>query len=132
MIQTSVADQIIQVINDLCQKFGIVMDWSAENLVPVAEHLGSRIVEWNIAEAIFCIILCGIFFIAGIVSAISGFKLMYSKDYYNDDLCFALILIGILAATGFGVGLSYNIYDLIKCLTFPELKILEYIQSFMQ
>ena len=128
----TVAEQIIEVVEYLAQKFGIAIDWSAENLVPVAEHLGSRIVEWNIAEAIFWIILCGIFFIAGIVSVISGFKLMYSKDYHNDDLCFTLKLIGILAAIGFGVGLSYNIYDLIKCLTFPELKILEYIQSFMQ
>lgn len=127
MIQTSVADQIIQVINDLCQKFGIVMDWSVENLVPIAEHLGGRIIDWKIASSWFLIILCGILFIVGIVCIICAFK--YDIDY---GIGFALLLVGILASVFFGVALCVNIFELIKCISFPELAILEYIQTFMQ
>lgn len=131
MITTSVADQIIQVINDLCQKFGIVMDWSAENLVPAAEHFGGRIVDWCTAVALFWIILCGIFFIAGIVCIIYAIKCMIKHDV-DGDIVIGLGVVGTIALVLFGIGLCYNIFDLVKCLTFPELRILEYIQSFMQ
>ena len=127
MIQTSVAEQIIQVVNDLCQKFGIAIDWSVENLVPVAEHLGDRIVDWCIAADIFWIILSGIFFIAGIVCIICAVK---CDVEYN--LGCGLIVCGVIVSVISGIGICYDTFDLIKCLVFPELKILEYIQTFMQ
>ena len=127
MIQTSVADQIIQVINDLCQKFGIVMDWSKETLLPIAEHLGDRVINWCIAADMFWIILCGILVIVGIVCITCAIKC----DVEYDTGCW-LIVLGMIASIISGIGLCYNIFDLVKCLTFPELKIFEYIQSFIQ
>ena len=132
MIQTSIADQIIQVINDLCQKFGIVMNWSKETLLPIAEHLGGRIIDWHIAVDLFWIILCGIFFIAGIICMICAVKCMIKYDDIEGDMVIGLFAVGAIASVIFLIGLCCNIFELVKCLTFPELKILEYIQSFMQ
>lgn len=127
MIQISVADQIIQVINDLCQKFGIVMDWSKETILPIAKHLAERIIGWCMAADTFWIILCGIIVAIGITC------ITYSiKHGIDHELNFGLFIFGTFASIVCGVGLCDNTYDLIKCLTFPELKILEYIQSFMQ
>lgn len=123
----TVAEQIIEVIECLGQKFGIVIDWSAENLLPLAEHLGGRIVDWKIASSWFWIILCGILFIAGIVCIICGFK--NGVEY---DLGAMLLTIGILVSVFGVVGLCINIFELVKVLTFPELVILEYIQTFIQ
>ena len=131
MIQTSVADQIIQVINDLCQKFGIVMDWSKENLLPIVEHLGGRVINWCIATDIFWIILCGVLVITGIICIICAIKYAIKYDIYEDAVI-GLFVVGTIALIISGIGLCYNIFDLVKCLTFPELKIFEYIQSFMQ
>ena len=126
MITPTVAEQIIEVIECLAQKFGIAIDWSAENLLPFAEHLSGRIVDWKIAQSWFWIIFCGIFFIAGIVCTICSFKV--------DDYGFScgLGLLGTLALLGFGAGLGVYIYELVKALTFPELAILEYIKTFIQ
>ena len=123
----TVAEQIIEVIEYLGQKFGMVIDWSAENLLPVAEHLGGRIVDWKIASSWFWIILCGIFFIAGIICIICGFK--NGVEY---DLGAVLFVIGIIASVFGVVGLGINIFELVKVLSFPELVIIEYIQNFMQ
>lgn len=51
------------------------------------------------------------------------------EDY---GLSCGLGILGAFALSGFGVGLGVNIYELVKVLSFPELAILEYIQSFMQ
>lgn len=133
MIQTSVADQIIQVINDLCQKFGIAIDWSKETLLPIAEHLGGRVINWCIAADIFWIVFCAIFVAAGIIGLKKGVK--WWPDAYDDGediACTILIALSIGAIIFCGIGFFVNIFDLIKCLTFPELKLFEYIQSFMQ
>lgn len=127
MIQTTVADQIIQVINDLCQKFGIVIDWSAENLIPVAEHLGGRIMNWCIAENIFGIVFCAILVAVGIVVAVKTYGKCKGYGGYETIviLSTAITLIG-------GAGFCVSTFDIVKCLTFPELRIFEYIQGFMQ
>lgn len=126
MITTTVADQIIQVIEHLGQKFGIAIDWSEENLLPVAEHLAGRIVDWRIASSIFWVALCGIFIIAGIIWAVICCK--KAEGYGGwECMCAASICLGFFGLIGFCV----NIYSLIQCITFPELAIFEYIQSFM-
>lgn len=127
MTTSTVVDQIIQVIEYLCQKFGIAIDWSQETLLPIAEHLASRIVNWCVAMDIFWISLCGVLVIAGIVGIIISIK----NDGDSEGFV-VLFVFSVFAVLGFGVGLCVNIFDLVKCLTFPELKILEYIQSFMQ
>lgn len=130
MTTQTVVDQIIQVIEYLGQKFGIAIDWSAENLVPVAEHLGSRIVDWSIASSIAWIIIFATFVVTGIIVTIASWRKI--DEVYDDTVFWVLIGVSIFAIVAFGAGLFVNIFELIKCLTFPELKILEYIQSFMQ
>ena len=44
----SISDQIIAVINDLCQKFGIAIDWTAENVLPYIEDLCARYIQFEI------------------------------------------------------------------------------------
>lgn len=133
----TVAEQIIEVIECIAQKFGITIDWSAQNLLPVAEHLGSRVVNWCTVQSIFWIIFCALFVIAGIV----GFKkcIKWVPNAFDDDediACVILIVLSIVLSIGAiivcGIGFFIYIFELVKCLTFPELAILEYIQSFIQ
>lgn len=123
---TTVVDQIIQVIEYIGQKFGIAIDWTAQNLVPVAEHLAGRIINWQIATSIFWMILCGVIVVAGIICVV--FSINNDIDY---DEGLVLFIGGILVSLCFGIGLCVNIYNLIQCYCFPELAIFEYIQSFM-
>ena len=127
MITQTVADQIIEVIEYLGQKFGIAIDWSAENLVPIAEHLGGRIIDWKIASSICWIGVCAIVIIAGVAVAIKAYK--HCEGYGGME---TLTIISAVVSGCFSIGIFVNCFELVKCLTFPELAILEYIQSFIQ
>lgn len=47
----SISSQIIEVINDLCAKFGIVIDWTADNVVPYIEELVGKYISWEVATS---------------------------------------------------------------------------------
>lgn len=41
----NVSEQIIQVIDNLAQKFGIVIDWTDENIVPIFQQLADKYIR---------------------------------------------------------------------------------------
>ena len=132
------SEQIIQVINDLCTKFGIAIDWTSENIIPYISTLCTKLISWEIWSSVA---LIAIMIVLTIVSIIAT-KLCYptfkrgwienSKSYtdvgWQVSGTLAIIgLIGLYVATIAVVGTQ--IFDIIKCNTFPELFVFEYIQN---
>ena len=62
----TVSSQIIEVLNDLCMKFGIAIDWSAKNVGPYAQELAAKFISWEIATSWMWIVV-------GVVITIVGF-----------------------------------------------------------
>lgn len=133
-MQTTVADQVIQVIEYLGQKFGIAIDWSTENVLPLAQTLMERIARWCVAENVFYIGLSLVGLIVGlIVFTISARKLpqLDTYDEFGEVLCTGgVILFGAISIAGV-IGLCVNTYYLVQSICFPELAVFEYIQNFM-
>lgn len=132
----TVSEQIIQVINVLCEKFGMVIDWTSENVIPYVVTLCGKLVAYEIwtsaAWIVFMLVLC---LIAGIAT-----KKLYpvfkkgieDQGYWEEGwtigACFGiagLVIIGI--ATILVVG--FEVHDIIKCVVFPEMYVFEYIQG---
>ncbi|MBO5037732.1 MAG: hypothetical protein J6D42_11720 [Clostridia bacterium] len=137
-MQTTVADQIIQVIEYLGQKFGIAIDWSAENVLPLAQTLMERIARWCIAENVFFVALSLVGLIVGIIIfSISAQKLPKLDSYDEDEheyratLYIGGIIIFVIIGIAGAIGLCVNTYHLVQSICFPELAVFEYIQSFM-
>lgn len=133
-MQTTVADQIIQVIEYLGQKFGIAIDWSAENVLPLAQTLMERIARWCIAENVFFVALNLVGLIVGIIIfSISTQKLpkLDSDDDIGATLCIGGLIIFCVIGIAGAIGLCVNTYYLVQSIAFPELAVFEYIQSFM-
>lgn len=134
MITTTVADQIIQVIEYLGQKFGIAINWSAENVLPIAQTLMERIARWCVAQNVFYIGLSLVGLIVGLIVFIKAFKKLPSIDMYDEiggTLCVgALLLFGAIGIAGI-IGFFVNTYHLVQSICFPELAVFEYIQSFI-
>ena len=126
-----VSNQIIEVLDYLCSKIGITIDWTESNVLPYVQTLLEKYIAWEIGSNIFwCIIGIG-FIILGIIfyKITIKFKNKYEKTgdidyevlYIFTSIAFVIVLvIGVIMEL-------YNIYDIIKCVTFPELKIYEYI-----
>ena len=59
----NVSDQIIQVIEHLAQKFGIAINWSSENIMPIVEELCTKYISYEIMTSKMWLIFGAVLFI---------------------------------------------------------------------
>lgn len=136
----NVSEQIIQVIDALCEKFGIAMDWTGENVVPYFETLCEKLVKYEIVTSLASITFMFLFVVGCIIATkklYPIFKDGVEKDnnsYYDCGwiigsvfAIIVLIVIGIVAISVF----VDNTMDIIKCATFPEMYVFEYVKTLM-
>ena len=70
----NVSDQIIQVIEHLGQKFGIAINWSSENLMPIVEELCTKYISYEIMTSKLWLTLCLVsFVIIGVMYGVIDF-----------------------------------------------------------
>lgn len=134
-MQTTVADQVIQVIEYLGQKFGIAIDWSAENVLPIAQTLMEKMARWCVVQNVFYVALSLVGLILGIIVFSKCIKKVPSIDYDDDlgqTLCIGGLILSVIIGIAGIVGLCVNTYYLARSICFPELAIFEYIQGFME
>lgn len=135
MTQMSVSDQIIAVINDLCTKFGIAIDWSADNVLPTIENLCLRFIKFELATSIaWCVIMILVTMIVYIVCKVfhpKAQKVNYDLDYLMPWCAgIAWIVFGIMVFSTIMV-CGTQVFNIIECLTIPEKVILEYIKELL-
>lgn len=133
----TVSDEIIKVLDALCEKFGIAIDWTATNVLPYITTLFAKLVSWEIWSSVAWMGIMLFLSIASIIAAkrlCPTFKAGLEKDARNYDIgwsiasVFAIIgLIGINLATVIVIG--EQVMDIIKCVTFPEMHVFEYIKG---
>lgn len=125
-------NEIIKVLDELGKRFGIAIDWTAENVMPYLQELGTRFIMYRNCMAIFNIVLSIIFFVCGIIGLKKLIKYMKSDKYNEYDDCPIVIIAGVLLACLLIAGpimLGRNIAGIIQNVYMPELTIVEYIQS---
>ena len=127
------SQEIINILNYLCQKFGIVIDWTSENVMPYLEDLCSRYIQFEISTSIAWIILCvGITALSGIIWIISG---IVNNHSYNDIaegiMHISMVLFWMFLAISIIVGMV-QAYDIIECCTLPEKVVLEYLDTLLK
>ena len=127
------SNEVIAIINDLCTKFGIAIDWTAENVVPYIQDLGSRFVAYTMTMAIVSLSIKFIFLFIGLYIIYKSIK--WGKE---DDESVCPIMLGI-----FGFGMTFfslislicvgstNIQTIIACIYIPESIIIEYIKTLL-
>ena len=128
------SDEIIKVIDELGKRFGIVIDWSNENVLPYLQELAHRFIIYRTAMGIMAIVISVILII---IFGIGMKKLLewrksekFSENTWDDDLFIFFLamigcIIGICIAAGIIIG---NTAGIIQNLTIPELTILNYIK----
>ena len=128
-----VSEQIIQVIDALCAKAGVAIDWTSENIMPYLEILCHKLVTYeigvSIAELVYMILL-------SLISIII-LKKMWPRiiDNFDEFWVIPVCVSGGMILMALYVTTIFTIYDetieIIKCLTFPELYVFEYIQKLL-
>ena len=130
----TVSEQIIEVLNALCEKFGLAIDWTAANILPYLEVLCGKFVNYEIASSIAIIALTLIIWLALLIVTRIFWK---RADFNRWELGFyeiaAMIGVGLtlIASIALVINLCIETYDVVTALTFPEKIILEEIQALL-
>lgn len=113
-------DEIIKVLDELCRRFGIVIDWTSENVLPYLQQLCEKFIHWEINTSLAWICIAGGVTLLMLIFAITvSFFDAWSGEQWFIFLCvlgIAIIVSGI------------QVFDIIECKTFPEKAIYDYIQ----
>jgi hypothetical protein len=137
----SISDQIIAIINDLCEKLGIAIDWSADNILPKVEALCAKYIRYEIWTSVAWIALwCGITLLLWIIASV-----MVHKERKKDELdrwdfdCgvmpYVTVIMIIAAAISSFITLCVvgtQIFDIVEAKVFPEKTIYEFVSSKLQ
>ena len=124
-----VSDQIIKVLDNLCEKFGLAIDWSSKNIQPYLEELMAKAVNYTFAIDVMSLCIAILLVIVGILMLNAGKK--ERKNYYI-DMAFTLTLFSTIA---FGVAVIiciFTIPEMIACKTFPEKIIIDMVRPYLQ
>ena len=127
------SEEIIKVLDNLGEKFGVAIDWTSSNVIPYLQDLGQRFIQYRNVTAIIQIILFLVLFIASIICIKKLIKWTHTEDYqkdYDNEVLFivgvffsiVLIILSTCFIIGNCVGIAQNIF-------IPEVTIINYIQN---
>ncbi|MFQ9297739.1 MAG: hypothetical protein ACLR4X_04860 [Clostridia bacterium] len=122
------SNEVIKVLDHICDKFGIAIDWSSSNVMPYLQDLMVRMTKYVTYTSILWLVISILTIVASIYLCIKFIKL--SRDTYYDDMvvgCCAVIT-PIIVIIFFLVGVT-ACENLIEVNTVPEKYIIEMIQD---
>ena len=129
------SEEIIKVIDELGKRFGIVIDWSNQNIIPYLQELLKRFICYQNITACVWIIISIAMTIGGVVMLkfLNKWRKSdnYNKGYCNDDdMLVALGYIFSVFIIALGIGLIIeNVFGIIKNVCMPEMVVYEYITN---
>jgi hypothetical protein len=135
----TVSEQIIQVLTYLGEKFGIAIDWTSENVIPYITMLCTKLISYEIWTSVAWMGIMGLLIIASVIATrrlVPVFKKgIESQGRFDCDWTIGsgfaiagLVLLYIIALLVIGT----QIFDIVKCTTFPEMYVFEYVQGLIK
>ena len=122
----SISKEIISIIDVLCQKFGLAIDWTSETILPQIQSVFEHLVQYEIFSSWFWIGFTLLFVIAfSILLAVSCAKC-------DSDLISAMLLLVIVAIVAFLIVTGVQGHDIVTAIYFPEKAIYDYLLELSQ
>lgn len=133
-MESTVSNQIVEILDALCEKFGIAIDWTSQNVLPYAQELMRKAVRYELWTSIAWIVVLGI--AAGICWVVvwkisKKNELDFGKAYLDgmETIALFFIIVEIFLTLVFIVVTIFQVFDIITCLTFPEKIILNMLKT---
>lgn len=131
------SSQFIEIFDHLCQKFGVVIDWSAQNVVPYITALCGRMTKYLIFKNVILIFaFIGVFYLFWRFS-----KPCCSKENkWDPDFqhCKSMNISYILGWLGRGIGAAFTIgmsisalLTIVRCIYLPEFVIIDCLSAYL-
>lgn len=114
----SFSDELIKTFDYLLSQFGIAVDWTSENVLPYLQTLAEKLVRFEINTSIMGLVVGVIVLTVGVW--------IFVKDIKDWDS--GVFILGVILIIVAGIVCCCQVYDIIKCVSFPELYVFEYIK----
>lgn len=120
------SEQFISIMDAVCDKLGIVIDWTTQNVLPYMTEVSGRIIGLEIANSVLWIII-------SILTIISYFVIMnlIRKRKWDEDGIIAIGIFGGLISFGSTCAIFVQIFDIIQAKFLPEMVIIEFLSKFI-
>ena len=128
------SDEIIKVLDDLSQRFGIAVDWTSSNVLPYLQDLTQKYVNYRLAMSVMELVLGILLFVVAVKLVREAKRQHYKaneegRGYFEDDFR-EVIAMACLAGAAFAIFIDIILIpsalgDIVTCMTFPEKLILD-------
>lgn len=129
------SDEIIKILDALAEKFGIMVNWSQQNLQPYLQDLMYRVIQYNLVTSVIWVIFC-ISIIAICLFIIKKNDKKFRFDKYGciegSFSSLIYIIVSYILLIIFVILLLFEIENICQCVFLPEKIIVNEIQSIMQ
>lgn len=129
---TEMSEEIIKVLDELAQRFGIGIDWTSQNVMPYIEEITKKIIRWEVTSSIIWMVI-GVLMILSVFGWVKGVK--YAKERSEEDIYslwdFAYVAIIITMIFFIIIGIVIVItqtLDIAQIIVFPEKIIITYLR----
>lgn len=131
----NVSDQIIRVLDDLCRRFGIVIDWTSQNVFPYLEDLYTRLIAFEIQTSLFYIILawaiCALSWLITWPLSYKSSKLDWDGSYSTTCVAIVMLVVSTVVALAAVIVTGVQIFDIIEAKNIPEKTVIDFISNQM-
>ena len=127
----TVSNQIIAVLDAICEKFGIVIDWTAGNIMPYLQDLCKRIVSYEIATSVAWIVLQVVIVVLAFHIRNKKVKPIAESDGDDYSLSGYTIVCAIITVIAFIV-ICVQAVDIVRAFTIPEITIYYFAKPFLK
>lgn len=129
---------VITVLDAVCDKLGVAIDWSAENITPKLEEFVARYSTYLIAAHIFYLALAVLVLAGGITAMVLTWRSYRKKGWAYDGYCGGasmayqfVVTFSIMAAILATICAGAITSTLIQLATVPEIAVANDIMSMM-
>lgn len=131
------SSQFIEIFDHLCQKFGIAIDWTAQNVIPYITALCGRMTSYIIFKNVILIFtFAGIFYLFWrFTNPCCSKENKWDPDFQycksmNGSYVLGWIGRGVVTAFSFGMSIT-ALLTIIKCIYLPEFVIVDCLSSYL-
>lgn len=121
------SEGLIKVLDAVCDKFGLAINWSQDNVLPYIQQLITKIAHWEIATSLVWMSLALVLLIISIWAR-KKYKQKRDEDSYYDEempyffICILAFILSIMMFIEQGI-------DIATAITFPEKTAIEFVQD---
>ena len=126
----TISSEITNILNDLGSRFGVVIDWTSQNVTPYIQELISRIAKLEMCNSIIAL-LFGIICVIATILCIR-FTVKHYEDVIDEFIGISIVTISIICGILMLILIPVGIDGLTKAIYLPELTAIEYIQNLIK